>query len=172
MRISTEEVSQVAGVGIAIIVVGGVVSLAVVFVVFMFVVLPRIVFSSLREGLTKRVAEHCRPEEIVLSDLTALSFGQESRGKAQLRGNGALVVTHERILFLQAVTNRDLVIPMESITATSFVHSHLGKATPYRLVKIAFDLGAGPDSIACIVRNPDEVRAKIDEQRARARGAG
>jgi hypothetical protein len=157
----------VTGVEVAIAVVG-----AVCLCVFIFNVVPRIVFRFLREGLTKRVAEHCRPEEIVLSDLTAMSFGQESRGKTQLRGNGALVLTQTELLFLQAVTHRDLVIPLERVTATSFVRSHLGKFTAYRLVKIAFDLGAGPDSIACIVRNPDDVRAKIDQQRASAQRPG
>ena len=59
----------------------------------------------------------------------------------------------------------EVEIPLTKITDVSFVKSHLGKATVYRLLKVQFAGEAGPDSIAVFVRDPDGMRAQLEQAR-------
>jgi hypothetical protein len=142
---------------------------AVVLGLLFMSVVAKITLDRVSKVMKERVAKHCQGAEIVKVDYTAMSFGQESKGKFQGRGNGALILTTKEIIFLRAVMPTELTVPLERVTRFSFVHSHLGKATPYRLLKIEFDGDAGgEDSIALIVKDPDGFMDAIETACAKA----
>src|SRR5687768_9027272 len=99
---------------IVLIVVGG-----LVFLLAMLTVVPAVVLGALRGPLKQRVQRRYSASDIVLSDLGANSFGLESRGVTQARGNGALVLAKHELCFMQFVPKRDDVIPLKAITETS-----------------------------------------------------
>jgi hypothetical protein len=151
---------------IAISVVAGVLAL-----VLLLSVVQKLTLSAIEKTMQARVAERLAGKEILKSELTAMSFGQESKGKLQGRGNGALVLTTEEVVFLRAVMPTELFIPLAKVTNLSFVHSHLGKATPFKLLKIEFDSETGPDSIALILKDAVGFRDAVESARTRSAAA-
>ena len=90
----------------------------------------------------------------LLREGDANSFGIESAGVWQVRGNGNLALTKHELLFAQWVPNRLLRIPRSSIVEVTTARSHLGKTVGRDLLKVVWltDLGA-EDSIALWVRD-------------------
>ena len=115
-----------------------------------------VLLRSMSGKLRARVEAQLPAESIVLADWFANSFGVQSRGVTQLRGNGALVLTRDALHFFMMVTHNDLRIPLASITGISFVSSHLGKTVGRTLLAIDFsnDVNA-PDRVALLVRQPE-----------------
>lgn len=127
------------------------------------------VLAALKGPLSARVRVRYPDEaQVLAADYGANSFGLESKGKLQLRGNGALVLTPKELRFFQYMPESEVEIPLTKITEISFVRSHLGKATPYRLLKVQFAGQAGPDSIAVFVRDPDAMRTQLEQARSAA----
>lgn len=90
-------------------------------------------------------------------------FGQESRGTAQVRGNGTLILTDTELYFEQLVPRREFHIPLSSITAVETPRSHLGKSVGRPLLKVAYrDDEGNPDSIAWYVTNLDTVQSTLE----------
>lgn len=118
-----------------------------------------IVFAILRVWIGKfraRVQAQFAADEIVLADWFANNFGVQSRGVVQLRGNGALVLGKDALLFVMMATKTELRIPLGSVTAVSFAKSHLGKTVGRKLLAIDFINEAGAaDRVALLVRQPD-----------------
>lgn len=118
-----------------------------------------IVFVLLRAWIGKfraRVQARFPADAIVLAEWSANSFGVRSRGPAQGRGNGALVLSKQTLHFVMMATERELTIPLTSITAVSFVKSHLGKSVGRKLLAVDFSNEAGaPDRVALLVREPE-----------------
>jgi hypothetical protein len=92
--------------------------------------------------------------ELLKEAYEANFFGLESRGLAQLRGNGALVLARDELFFLQAVNRRELVIPLEDIITLSIVRSHLKKWVGRPLLRVDFRSGEGTDAVAWLVNDP------------------
>ena len=86
----------------------------------------------------------------------ANNFGVTSKGVAQLRGNGALVLTAEALHFV-AIASDDLAIPRSSIRSTSLVGSHLGKSVGRKLLMVEYE----GDSVAFFVEDPEAWREAI-----------
>jgi hypothetical protein len=101
-----------------------------------------------------------------MKDLTANSFGLESAGVWQARGNGALVLTATDLRFFKFVSKSDLRIPLDAITDVTFTKSHLGKATIHDLLKVRFAVDGQADSIAWYVTDPRAWKERIEEVRA------
>jgi hypothetical protein len=108
--------------------------------------------------LGRRVAEQVRArlgaDRILLIDERANSFGVESGGKAQIRGNGCLALTAGELLFLMWIPRRELRIERGRITSVERASSHLGKSIFRPLLRIRFidELGRA-DSVAWFVRD-------------------
>ncbi len=86
----------------------------------------------------------------------ANSFGVESAGVWQVRGNGSLALTRHELLFAQWVPNRLLRIPRGSIVEVTTVRSHLGKTIRRDLLKVVWSTDLGTrDSIALWVGDLD-----------------
>lgn len=71
-------------------------------------------------------------------DRTASFFGQESRGAAQMRGNGILILTDTDLIFEMLVTNRVFRIPLRSIQGIENPSSFLGKSRFTPLLKVVY----------------------------------
>jgi len=125
-----------------------VVGLIVIGIIVMFVVVPALVHKAIGPGLEKRIAKVYPADSIVLKDLKALSFGIESKGVTQSRGNGALVLTANDLHWFQFTPEFDLHIPRASITKVDAVKWHLGKSIGKEVLFVAYTIDGKPDSIA------------------------
>jgi hypothetical protein len=124
-----------------------------------------VVLNAMKPSLESRVQSHYQTYDIVLQDLAANNFGQESLGLSQVRGNGALVLTPRVLHFFQFLPQREVVIPLSAITAVSLTKSHLGKATIYDLLKVEFVADGRPDAIAWYVADAAAWKDRIEELR-------
>lgn len=112
------------------------------------------VLGWLRRRVAARVRARLGEDRILLMDDRASSFGIESRGVAQIRGNGCLAATDDEVLFVMWIPRRELLIERERITAVERVASHLGKTVGRPLLRVRFvDEAARPDSVAWFVRD-------------------
>lgn len=134
--------------------------IAATLLIFLFVAFA---IKRIRSSLEARVAKIYTPSEILMRDFSANSFGQESKGVWQVRGNGALVLTKNGLHFFRLVPGDDLRVPLAAITDLSFTKSHLGKATIYNLLKVRFSTNGETDSIAWYLRVPNAWKTKIEE---------
>lgn len=125
----------------------------VAFFVLMFVIVPAVALRWIARTLEPRVAAAVPREAIVMKDLRANSLGLTSWGVFQNRGNGALVLTRDDLMFFQMVPRRELVVPLASIREVRTVKVHLGKSYGRDLLYVGFDGPTGPDSIAWFVRD-------------------
>ncbi len=107
-------------------------------------------------GRFRRRAEGHFAGLTLLREGDANSFGVESVGVWQVRGNGNLALTKHELLFAQWVPNRLLRIPRKAIVEVTKTRSHLGKAIGRDLLKVSWttDLGT-QDSIALWVGDLD-----------------
>jgi hypothetical protein len=140
-------------------IVGGLIAVGVI---FMFVVLPALVHKAIGPKLEKRIHAVYKPEDVVLQDLKALSFGLESKGVTQSRGNGALVLTGKDLAWFQFTPDFDLRIPLDSITKVDAVKWHLGKSLGKEVLFVAFTNNGKPDSMAWNVMDLAGWRAKLE----------
>lgn len=138
-------------------------ALAAAFV--LFVALPKALLIGFRDSLDQRI-KHRYPDSSVIAfvDYTANSFGVESRGALQWRGNGALVLSDKDLRFFQIMVEEDLVISLERITRMALVHKHLGKATPSKLLRVEFRGRQRPDAVAFWVPDPQALKALIESR--------
>lgn len=150
-----------SGISITMFVLGVTVA-AIVFFLLLSIVIVKLVFRTLEGPLQERVAARYRPDEIVLQDLRANSFGRESTGRTSFRGNGALVLTARQLHFFMAVTKSEVVIALDTITELSLTHSHLGKHTSATLLKILFSTDGQPDSMAWYLPDPQAWKSRIE----------
>lgn len=143
------------------IIVSVVIILGAIFGVMYFVVRP----------MARRSDQAARQEypDARLVDTSASFFGQESRGAAQMRGNGTLIVTDSEIIFKQWVTNREFRIPLRAIQSIENPNSFLGKSRFTPLLKISFVDDTGKiDAMAWQVHELSGVQQAIEEARAKA----
>jgi len=103
--------------------------------------------------------------DVLLLETLAQSFGEESRGPAQLRGSGALALTPTELCFLLYVPKRELRVPIASIESVSFVRSHLGKTQFTDLLHVRHLKDGKSDAIAWRLPDPTVWKAKLDELR-------
>lgn len=100
-------------------------------------------------------------------DRAASFFGQESRGAAQLRGNGTLILTDEELIFELWVPERAFHIPLHRIQSLESPSSFLGKSRGAPLLKVAYTNEQGAaDAIAWQVPDLSGWMRRIDEARA------
>jgi hypothetical protein len=112
-----------AAVMIVVIVLG----LAAVFAVA--VVLPKLVYRFMERPLEARIAAHYGSEEVLMKDLKANSFGLESAGVRQARGNGGLVLTAKSLHFFMFLPGWDLRVPPGAISEVWFSRSRSRHST-------------------------------------------
>ena len=140
----------------------GLVALSVVVIMLVLGVVSKLVLYLLKGPLETRIAAHYGPDEILMKDLKANSFGLESAGVWQVRGNGGLVLTAKYLHFFMFLPKRDFRVPLDAITELTFSKSHLGKATIYDLLKVRFTVEDKSDSIAWYLTDPTAWKKRIE----------
>ena len=132
--------------------------------VIAILVVPKLVIKSMEPALERRISEMYSSEQIILKDLSALTFGLESRGVLQGRGNGALVLAANELCWFRFVPeSSDLRIPRENITKVDTVKTHLGKTDGRDLLRVTFTNDGKPDSMAWYVRDLGAWLSKLGE---------
>lgn len=139
--------------------------LASVVVVLAFV---RQLMRGFRRRGASAIEKRYRAGEVLLEQTLAQSFGEESRGVAQLRGSGALALTASELWFVMYVTNRELRIPIADVRAVSLVRSHLGKTQFTDLLHVRYTSGGTEDAIAWRLPDPKVWKEKLESLRAGA----
>jgi hypothetical protein len=111
--------------------------------------------------LRRRARRHLAGLTLLRED-DANSFGVESAGAWQVRGNGILALTRHELLFVQWAPSRLLRVPRKSIVEGTTTRSHLGKTVGRDLLKVVWttELGA-QDSIALWVKDLDGWREAL-----------
>ena len=109
-------------------------------------------------------------QKIILQHNFAHFYGLESIGHIQNRGNGVLVLTPDQLFFLKALPRRELLIPLESITAIKNPRSHLGKSNIAKLLRVEFtDESGGKDAVAWMVGGDVKVWTEAVEHARRGK---
>jgi len=121
---------------------------------------------GLRANGREEIAKRHPPGDVLRAETLAQSFGLQSKGVFQLRGSGALALTPTELFFSMYVLERELRIPLASITAVSLVRSHLGKTQFTDLLHVRFALDGVDDAIAWRVPDPGAWKAQLDAVRA------
>lgn len=144
----------------------GLAALGVVAITLVVSVVAKLTLYLMKRPLNARIAAHYGRDEILMKDLAANSFGLESKGVWQGRGNGGLVLSKEYLHFFRFVPGAETRVPLGAITELSFVKSHLGEATIYDLLKVRFSMDGQTDSIAWYLTDPKSWKNRIEELRA------
>ncbi len=142
-----------------------IVGAALLFVVVLLGVLS-FVISKVRKKSQAAIDERFDESQILCSDPMANFFGQQSKGAAQVRGNGGLVLTADLLWFRQAVPERELEIPLSSVTGVRIEKWFLKKSKGRPLVIVDFDSGDGPDAAAWLVRNHELWKTEIEKRKS------
>ena len=144
----------------------GLVILGVVVSLLVLGATAKLVLYLMKGPLEGRIAAHYEPDEILMKDLKANSFGLESARVWQVRGNGGLVLTAEYLHFFMFLPKRDLRVPLDAITELTFTKSHLCKSTIYDLLKVRFSVEDKSDSIAWYLTDPPAWKNRIEDVKA------
>jgi uncharacterized membrane protein len=111
-----------------------------------------------------QLQEQFASQTIITTVPGANSFGQQSKGLLQVRGNGTLLITGQEIVFQQLVPRNTLRIPLAQVTGVETTRMFLGKTRGRRLLKVDFVNEQGePDAAAYAVRKVDEVKAQLEQ---------
>ncbi len=99
-------------------------------------------------------------------DRAASFFGQQSRGVAQVRGNGTLILTDSELIFEMWLPKREYRIPLTSIETLENTKSFLGKSRFTPLLQIIFHHEDGTkDAMAWQVRDLSGWMQQIEKAR-------
>jgi len=103
-------------------------------------------------------------ENILLISSSANFFGQESASVMQIRGNGTLVLTKDKLYFQRLLPKKIIEIPLENIEKIEESRSHLGRINGSKLIKIFYrNESNSMDSCAWLVRHRKEWIDKLNE---------
>lgn len=104
----------------------------------------------------QKILEKTDSREIIKSSRGANFFGLESKGHAQIRGNGNLYLTDHCLYFKMWAFQREIVIPLTAIEKIETPKWHLGKSKFRPLLKLFFINESGQkDSVAWLVKDLD-----------------
>lgn len=140
----------------------GLVALGVVVVLLLLSAVSRLVLHIMKGPLDARITAHYGQDEILMKDLKANSFGLESAGVWQARGNGGMVLTGKNLHFFMFLPKSDNCVPLDTITELAITKTHLGKVTPYDLLKVNYVAEGKMDSIAWYLTDPRAWKLRIE----------
>lgn len=110
--------------------------------------------SSLKRKRAEELFTNYHKDRIIYFSKEVNFFGQQSAGRAQLRGNGSLLLTPDELHFLRWVPKKNIVIPLDNIENIERVSSFLGKRKKRELLKVEFNNHQGEkDSAAWLLDN-------------------
>jgi len=89
-----------------------------------------------------------KDKNIILTANDANFFGQQSRKSTQVRGNGVLILTAEKLYFGMWRPKKILQIPISSLLKIEITKSFLHKSVFRKLLKIVFTNQEGEEDAA------------------------
>jgi len=142
---------------------GIIVILSVIFGVACLLIVLKFIFSSVRRKLEAAIQEKFDKQDIIGATTNANFFGEKSKKGRQIRGNGALVLTKDKLYFLRAVPEKEYVIPLKSIANISMPKSFNGKSILSPLLCIHYRVDEGEDAIAWAIKDPKRWKEVIEK---------
>ena len=116
--------------------------------------LVRKVIASIKRKRAEELFTNYHKDRIIYFSKEVNFFGQESAGRAQMRGNGSLLLTPDELHFLRWIPKKDIIIPLNDIENIERVNSFLGKKKNNELLKVEFNNHQGKkDSAAWLLDN-------------------
>lgn len=110
--------------------------------------------NYLKSKRAEELFDNYHKDKIIYFSRGVNFFGQKSAGRTQLRSNGSLLLTLDKLHFLRWVPKKDIVIPLNDIKNIERVNSYLGRSKNKELLKVEFDNHNGEiDSAAWILDN-------------------
>ena len=143
--------------------IGLVIAASVIVGLFLLFMVLRLVFFRVDQGLQKHIFGRFDKTEILGATTRANSFGFKSKGGAQIRGNGALVLTRNELCFVRAVPREEYLIPIGSIRKVSMPKTFNGKSVFVPLLRVDFDSENGEESIAWALKRADKWKDAIEK---------
>lgn len=142
--------------------IGIIIGASVIGGVTLLLIILNMFFTSLRKKLEKHIRNNFDKEEIIGATTRANFFGVQSKGGKQLRGNGALVLTKDRLCFIRGVPQSVYTIPTKTITQVSLPKSFNGKSVFSKLLCVHHSVEGGKDAMAWAVNAPDKWKKAIE----------
>ena len=144
--------SPLAIIILVLVIVGGVVSLVYV--------------GVHRYAIRREQALHERFPSAKIIIPNANFLGQESKGVAQMRGNGSLVVTASELYFERWLPRKEFRIPLANIQSIETPKQFLGKRIGNRpLLKVVYrDESGQTDSMAWWVKDIESLKQLLEKQ--------
>ncbi len=144
-----------------------VVFFAVLFGVVLLTGMIRLVLFLVRRRLLRRARERFPESEIVRLSPDANYFGRKTRGVAQVRGNGVLVLTRRELWFSLAAPRKDTAIPLRDIISVRIENSFLYKTVFRPLLVVRFSFEGDHDEIGWWVPDAELWMREIESLRSR-----
>lgn len=120
-------------------------------------IIAYVVYKTITKLKRKRAEElfaNYHKDRIIYFSKKVNYFGRESAGRAQIRGNGSLLLTPDKLHFLRWLPKKDIIISLENVENIERVNSFLGKGRKDDLLKIEFNNQNGNnDSAAWFLNN-------------------
>ena len=120
------------------------------------------VFKSVRKKLESYIQKRFDKNEIIGATTRANFFGEKSKGGKQIRGNGAIVLTKNELVFIRAMPFKEYIIPIKSIQRVSMPTSFNGKSVFSKLLCVHYVFEGAEDSMAWAIKNPEKWQGSIE----------
>lgn len=146
------------GLVIAVVVISG--------LVLILTVLAKI-YSRIRKRLEEIVRDRFAGQAVLARTTRANFLGVQSKGGAQARGNGALVLTADMLYFIRAVPQKEYTIPVQAIGHVTLPRSFNGKSVMAPLLCIHYKADNGEDSMAWALKDPEHWKNTIEKNKHR-----
>lgn len=143
-----------AGLTIAVLVVLG--------LIFLYI-LYGLVYFRISKRLYQLVYKKFSKQEIIRITTHANFFGIQSKGSAQARGNGALVLTRDELCFIRAVPQQENKVPVNSICEISMPRFFNGKSAFVPLLCIKYKTGQKEDLMAWAISDAKKWKKEIEK---------
>lgn len=134
--------------------------------IFVIVLFAVIIYWSRRFGARRahEVVSQFKGKTIHGVTSSANFFGQQSKGAAQARGNGVLVLVDDELYFQMWAPKRELRIPFTALRGVEQVKSFLGKTKFVPLLKVDFENDQGEaDAAAWLVKDLPQWKSGLEK---------
>lgn len=126
-----------------------------------------LVISRVKKKAEAVIREEFDASQIIRSDPMANFFGVQSKGGAQIRGNGPLVLTKEKLWFRLLVPKKTVEIPFSSVTTVRTDKWFLHKTKGRPVLIVEYTTPDGPDAAGWIVRDTEGWVAELTKHISR-----
>lgn len=127
----------------------------------MFIIL-NFVFRLVSHKLEKYIQDNFDKKDLLGVTTRANFFGFNSLGGKQIRGNGALVLTEDKLHFFRGSPFKEFVFPINSIKNITLPKSFNGKSVFAQLLCLEYEIDGKIDSVAWALREPQRWKDGIE----------